>query len=134
MSLSSRLSRDFFSLAIPSLYLLSHLQTYSISQLLIGSPIMAHSNENIESALRAAIKDTVDNGEEDVLTVRYIRDKVEESLKLVEGFFVTDAWKAKSKQIIKEYAVSSTYAQLMQLTLLITIAHLGRTSQYKGRS
>jgi hypothetical protein len=99
------LSRDF-SLAIPSLYLIWHLQTSSIATILIRSLTMAHSNENIESALRAAIKDTVGNGEEDVLTVRYIRGRVEESLKLVEGFFVTDAWKAKSKQIIKVYAVS----------------------------
>ena len=108
ISLSSRLSRDFFSLAIPSLHLIWHLQTSSISTILIRLLIMAHSNENIESALRTTIKDTIDNGEEDVLTVRYIRDKVEESLKLVQGFFVTDAWKAKSKQIIKAYAVSST--------------------------
>jgi hypothetical protein len=86
---------------------------------------MAPSDENIESALRAAIKDTIDNDKEDALTVRYIRDKVEESLNLDEGFFVTDAWKAKSKQLIKEYAVSDRLSSITRSIFLITIVYTG---------
>lgn len=66
---------------------------------------MTHSNREIEFALRTAIKETIDSGKEEALTVRYIRDKVVESLSLDEGFFVTEAWKSKSKQFIQATAV-----------------------------
>jgi hypothetical protein len=66
---------------------------------------MTYSTKAIESALRAAIQETIDDGKEELLTVRYIRDKVVGSLKLGEGFFVTDDWKPKSKQFIQKTAV-----------------------------
>jgi hypothetical protein len=51
---------------------------------------MAPSNKEIESAVRAFIKGMVDNDEEDIITVRYVRNGVEEKLNLDEGFFVTE--------------------------------------------
>ena len=66
---------------------------------------MPPSRNKIESALRAIIQKSVDDGEEDLLTVRYVRDRGVESLNLAEGFFLTDDWKDRSKAFIKRTAV-----------------------------
>lgn len=83
---------------------------------------MSHSDTDLEKALRSAIRDTVDSDQDDeILTVRYIRDLVEQSLNLGEGFFVTGDWKVKSKEIIKGYAVGrSVNTCSLLLTQLLT--------------
>jgi len=65
---------------------------------------MAPSTKEIEAKLRSAIKETFDD-DQDLLTVKYVRNKVEKELDLEEGFFLTSEWKDKSKQFIKEWAV-----------------------------
>ena len=67
---------------------------------------MALSPEKIESILRAIIQKTVDDGQEDLLTVRYVRNKGAEWMNLDEGFFSTQDWKDRSKAFIKKTAVS----------------------------
>jgi hypothetical protein len=80
---------------------------------------MAPSTKEIESVLRAFIQETINDGKEDLLTVRYVRNKVVESLGLDEGFFVTEEWKDRSKGFIKACAVSCNHSQLMRWNLLI---------------
>jgi hypothetical protein len=66
---------------------------------------MAPSTPEIEAALRNAIKEAIDDGKEEFITVRYIRNKAIEALDLDEGFFLTDEWKPKSKQFIQRTTV-----------------------------
>jgi hypothetical protein len=67
---------------------------------------MAPSAKDLEAKLRAAVKEIFYSEDRDSLSVRFARDKVEEDHGLEKGFFLEDAWKAKSKHIIKDYAVS----------------------------
>ncbi|KAG0647324.1 hypothetical protein D0Z07_6923 [Hyphodiscus hymeniophilus] len=82
---------------------------------------MAPSPEKIESALRVIIQKTVDNGEEDLLTVRYVRDKGVESLGLEQDFFVSDEWKNRSKAFIKETASALIDAKEQQTITSIEV-------------
>jgi hypothetical protein len=66
---------------------------------------MAPTDENIESALRTAIQETIDAGDEELLTVRYVRNQVYKALKLDEGFLESGDWKARSKEFIHVTAV-----------------------------
>ena len=67
---------------------------------------MAPSVNRFEAKLRAAVKQIYDSEDRELLSVRLVRDKVEQDHGLEKGFFLTGDWKAKSKQIIKDYAVS----------------------------
>jgi hypothetical protein len=65
-----------------------------------------------EKAIFAEIKSTIDDiysrpEDRPSLTVKNVRTQVEQKLGLQEGFFVQDAWKEKSKNLIKSYAVRS---------------------------
>lgn len=66
---------------------------------------MAPSTKAIEAALRSAVERQYAE-DADILTVKYIRSKVESELELGDGFLVTEEWKDKSKVLIKEWAVS----------------------------
>jgi len=68
---------------------------------------MAPSEKSIIAALKSEVKNTYDDlATRDLLTVRYIRDKVEEKLGLEEGFFIGAEWKGKSKDLVKRFTVS----------------------------
>jgi len=68
---------------------------------------MAPSTKVLEGKLRTAVDEVFNSDIRDQLTVRLIRNKVEEELELEDGFFVQEEWKEKSKRIIKEWAVSA---------------------------
>lgn len=69
---------------------------------------MAPSTTVLEAKLRSAVEEVyADEETRETLTVRLIRDKVEDELDLQKGFFVTPEWKDKSKELIKTWAVSS---------------------------
>jgi hypothetical protein len=68
---------------------------------------MAPSSTVLEAKLRKAVEEVyADEETRETLTVRLIRDKVENELDLDKGFFVTPEWKDKSKVLIKSWAVS----------------------------
>jgi hypothetical protein len=67
--------------------------------------MMSPNTTTIERRLRAVTKEIYNSGKEDNLTVRFIRDRVQNDLKLLEGFFLSEEWKTKSKSLIKEYVV-----------------------------
>lgn len=70
---------------------------------------MAPADSLLEAKLRSAVEEVhADEQLRDGLTVRMIRDKVEDELNLGAGFFLTPEWKDKSKVIIKDWAVSCT--------------------------
>lgn len=117
----SRTKRLLFSLAVAALStsLFHHTQIATLNR----SLAMAPSAAKIESALRAAIQETIDEGNEEALTVRYVRNKVTESLKLDEGFFLTEDWKARSKAFINDCAVSWNCSQSMRRALPIQLSN-----------
>lgn len=81
---------------------------------------MAPSGKKLEAALRDAVHE-VAKTDRASLTVNHIRKIVEETQDLEEGFFVTGDWKAKSKTVIKETAVS------LPLSVAYTSFTLART-------
>jgi hypothetical protein len=67
---------------------------------------MAPSEKVIFAEIKSTIDDIYSRPEDrPSLTVKNVRNQVEQKLGLVEGFFVQDAWKEKSKNLIKSYAV-----------------------------
>ncbi len=67
---------------------------------------MAPSEKFIISTIKTKIEEIFGGPDrEKLLTVRYVRDVVEEDLGLVKGFLSEEDWKTKSKALIKEYAV-----------------------------
>lgn len=73
------------------------------------------ANRILEAKLRNAVEEIYANEQlRDGLTVRLIRDKVEEELDLGAGFFSTPEWKDKSKGIIKDWAVSGAGDQSLR--------------------
>lgn len=67
---------------------------------------MAPSAKVLVAELRAAVLSTFNGPDRTLLTVKKIREKVEEELELDKDFFSQGIWKEKSKTTIKEYAVS----------------------------
>jgi hypothetical protein len=67
---------------------------------------MAPSEKVIFAEIKSIIDDIYSRPEDrPSLTVKNVRNQVEQKLALDEGFFVQDAWKEKSKNLIKSYAV-----------------------------
>jgi hypothetical protein len=67
---------------------------------------MAPSEKVIFAEIKSIIDDIYSRPEDrPSLTVKNVRNQVEQKLGLEEGFFVQDAWKEKSKNLIKSYAV-----------------------------
>jgi hypothetical protein len=67
---------------------------------------MAPSVKALEAKLRNAVEEVYHGENPESLTVRFVRDKVEQELGLETGFFLKPNWKDKSKILIKEWAVS----------------------------
>ena len=65
------------------------------------------SNKQLAAELAKTIRDIYAGGARDKLTVNLVRTETEKRLGLEEDFFKDDAWKAQSKQIIKETVVST---------------------------
>ena len=66
---------------------------------------MAPSADRLEDALRNAVEEVYRSEDQNNLTVRFVRDKVEIELGLDQGFFLTPEWKDRSKLLIKSWAV-----------------------------
>ena len=65
------------------------------------------SDSTLETALRDVVRDTFERGNTDNLTVKRMRTAAEEKLHLQHDFFKHDGmWKARSKTVIEEEAVS----------------------------
>ncbi len=79
------------------------------------------SEKKIVATLRSATL-SIFKADKDSLTVRSVRDKAAEILGLDEGFFAADEWKAKSKDTIKSYAVSSYIATMFHFFWTIKIS------------
>lgn len=73
---------------------------------------MAPSKAIITKTCRAIVDETFNGPDRESLTIRFVRNKVEEKLGFEEGFLLRDEWKALSKQIIKEYVVSRATSAL----------------------
>jgi len=74
---------------------------------------MAPSEKVIVAALRKAVLCTFHGPDRSLLTVKKIREKVEEDLELGTDFFARGAWKDKAKTIIRTYAVSLEFFQFL---------------------
>jgi hypothetical protein len=72
------------------------------------------SDKELAAELVSAVKEIY--GSDVPVTVNGVRQRVEETLDLDEGFFKEGNWKDKSKQIIKD-AVVSTRPQLPRAVL-----------------
>jgi hypothetical protein len=67
---------------------------------------MAPSEKVIFAEIKSTIDDIYSRPEDrPSLTVKNVRNQVEQKLGLEEGFFVQNSWKEKSKNLIKSYAV-----------------------------
>jgi hypothetical protein len=66
---------------------------------------MPLSTDHLEDALRSAVEEVYRSEDQNNLTVRFVRDKVENELGLDQGFFVKPEWKDRSKNLIKSWAV-----------------------------
>jgi hypothetical protein len=66
---------------------------------------MSLSTDRLEGALRSAVEEVYRSENQNNLTVRFVRDKVEHELGLDQGFFVKPEWKDRSKNLIKSWAV-----------------------------
>lgn len=74
----------------------------STSSLSDGAP----SEDELEQALRNAVREVYLSGDLDNLTVKRIRKSVEADLDLQDDFFKTDpAWKERSKNVIQSEVV-----------------------------
>lgn len=75
---------------------------------------MAPTKKALTDALRAAVTHAYHH-DRDTLTVKRIRNKVEQNLDLEEGFFLSPTWKDQSKEIITSRVVSYIYTSNLEL-------------------
>lgn len=69
---------------------------------------MAPTDRDILAETQATVSAVHKQDTEDdtmLLTVKYIRDKVQKKLGLEEGFFLTPPWRERSKTLIKRCVV-----------------------------
>ena len=67
---------------------------------------MAPSEKTVVAEIKSTIEQIYSRPEDrESLTVKNVRGIVERKLGLEEGFFLQDAWKDKTKNLIKSYAV-----------------------------
>lgn len=69
---------------------------------------MAPKEKAVLDALRKATK-SIYKSDPNSLTVRRVRQQVQEDLDIDEDFFANEEWKAKSKELIQKVAVSISY-------------------------
>lgn len=68
------------------------------------------SDDDLERALRETVANIFKTGKTDELTVKRVRSAAENSLKVEEGFFKSNAdWKARSDQVIKDEVVCGSW-------------------------
>jgi hypothetical protein len=72
---------------------------------------MGLSVKDLEAALRNAVEEVYRSDNQNNLTVRFVRVKVESELGLDQGFFLKPDWKDRSKALIKSWAVSMIQLQ-----------------------
>lgn len=72
---------------------------------------MGPSVKDLEAAMRNAVEEVYRSDNQNNLTVRFVRDKVESELGLDQGFFLKPDWKDRSKTLIKSWAVSMIQLQ-----------------------
>lgn len=65
------------------------------------------SNKVLESALEDAVRSIFDSDERERLSVNYVRQVAEKKLGLEDGFFKTEDWKERSKEVAKNAVVSA---------------------------
>lgn len=70
---------------------------------------MAFSESVLIEKLKATALAIYNSDDRDQLSVKRVRDRLEEQLGLEKGFFVQPEWKDKSKTIVKDYAVSIAF-------------------------
>jgi hypothetical protein len=63
------------------------------------------SDSLLEQELRTVVRRFYDEGRLDDITVKRVRKAAQDNLKLEDGFFKSNAWKDRSKDIIAEEAV-----------------------------
>ena len=63
------------------------------------------SDVALEQALRSVVQTAVEKGAFEDLTVKRVRLQAEQNLDLGEGFYKSNAWKARSKEVIEDEAV-----------------------------
>lgn len=63
------------------------------------------SDDILEQELRQVVRDTYKTGNLEDLTVKRVRLAAEKSLRLPEGFYKSDAWKTRSKDLIESEVV-----------------------------
>lgn len=92
-----------------SIYLNRRVDTMSDSELSDAPARRVPSDEALEKALR---KETAKQFEDPLKSVNSIRRGAEDALDLDTGFFADDeAWKARSKAVIKKEIVSQCFPQ-----------------------
>lgn len=78
----------------------------------LSSSIAPPSNSVLENALRKSVQRLFEKGNLNDLTVKRIRQGVEEKLGLQKDFFKNDpTWKGKSKAIIQSEAVRNRFEE-----------------------
>lgn len=67
------------------------------------------SEKELAAELAKTVREIYASGEHEGLTVNLVRSRTEEKLGLSAGFFKSDEWKIKSKELIKDTVVSDTF-------------------------
>lgn len=66
------------------------------------------SEKELAAELAKTVREIYASGEHEGLTVNFVRSRAEEKLGLTAGFFKSEEWKTKSKELIKDTVVSDT--------------------------
>jgi hypothetical protein len=72
------------------------------------------SEKQLAAELAKTVRQMYADGKRDEVTVNVVRTRTEERLGLEEDFFKVEAWKSRSKEIIKETAVSPSSPRIVQ--------------------
>jgi len=66
---------------------------------------MPPSEKVINSQIKTTVSEIFHGPDRELLTVRKVRDAVEEELGLEKGFLAEPGWKDKCKKLIQDYSV-----------------------------
>jgi len=72
---------------------------------------MPPSEKVINSQIKTTVSEIFHGPDRELLTVRKVRDAVEEELGLEKGFLAEPGWKDKCKKLIQDYSVCPILAQ-----------------------
>lgn len=93
-----------------------HTQLLAITPGVIYFSAMPPSADRLEDTLRSAVEEVYRSENQNNLTVRFVREKVENELGLDQGFFLQPDWKDRSKHLIKSWAVCVIHLTLFYRT------------------